>query len=201
MRHHYLAFAFCASLLVDAGALARAASLDNIPLKWTPTSTLSEWGPIDLSGATITTKIHLDAFVDSRQNPSLVAENREHPDKVRSVTTSGDVAAFVADHLKESMRGAGLNIVDGPADVTITGDVRKFFVTEVNTYNGEIAVLIHVKNNAGKELWSGMALGDAQRWGRSYKAENYYEAMSNVVLSLTYNLLSNASFRESLAKF
>jgi len=199
MRHRFLAYAFFASLLVGSGVFARA-PLENIPLKWAPTSTLAEWGAVDLSGATITTKIHFDAFVDTRQNPTLVAENREHPDKVMSVTTSSDVAAFVADHLQESLHGAGLNIVDGAADVNITGEIRKFFVNEVSTYNGEIAVLIHVKDNAGKELWTGVITGDATRWGRSYKAENYYEAMSNMVLSATYNLLNNAGFREALAK-
>jgi hypothetical protein len=29
--------------------------------------------------------------------------------------------------------------------------------------NGEISLLIHVKNRGGKELWSGVVTGDASR--------------------------------------
>jgi hypothetical protein len=198
MRQRFLASVISASLLVSGAALARG-MLENIPLKWTPTSTLSEMGVVDVSGALLTTKIHLDTLVDTRQNPSLIAENREHADKIRPVTTSGDVAGFVTDHLKESLHGAGLNTVDGGADFIVSGEIRQFFVTEVNTYDGEISLLIRVKNGSGKELWTGIVAGDATRWGRSYKAENYYEAISNMVLRATYNLLANPGFRAALA--
>ncbi len=153
MRQHILAVAFFGSLLVNGAAFAGGASLQNIPLQWKPTSILSEMGTIDLSGGVITTKIRFDPLVDTRQNPPLVAENREKPN-VRPMTTSSDVAVFVTDHLKDSVHGAGLNVVDG----------------------------------------------DATRWGRSYKAENYYEVMSDMLLRATYNLLSNEGFRTALAK-
>jgi hypothetical protein len=169
-------------------------------LKWTPTSTLSEMGAIDVSGGALTTKIHFESFVDTRQNPSLIAENREKADKVLTVTTPDNVAAFVTDHLKESAHGAGFSIVDSGADINISGEIRQFFVTEINTYNGEISVLIHVKNSAGNEIWTGVVSGDSTRWGRSYKAENYYETMSDMVLRASYNLLSNTGFHEALAK-
>jgi hypothetical protein len=198
MRHPFLALALLGSVLINAAVFARGEPLENIPLKWSPTSTLAEWGAVDLSGATITTKVQLDPLTDTRQNPSLVAENREKAN-VRSVTTSSDVAAFVGDHLKESLHGAGLNIVDSGADVIVSGEIRKFFVTELSTYNGEITLLLHVKSSDGKELWTGIASGDATRWGRSYHAANYYETISNMVLSATYNLLNNPSFRDSLA--
>ena len=198
MRQHFLAAAFFASLLVNV--FARGASLENVPLKWTPTSTLSEMGAIDISGPLLTTKIQVDALVDTRQNPPLVAENREKADKVRQMTTSSDVAAFLTDHLKQTLHGAGLNIVDSGADFSISGEIRQFFVTEMSTYNGEISLLIHVKNSAGKELWSGIVNGDSTRWGRSYSAANYYETMSDMVLRATYNLLANAGFREALGK-
>ncbi len=136
MRHHIIAAAFLASLLIDAAAFAAPKTLENIPLKWTPTTTLAELGPVDLSGAMLTAKIHFESLVDTRQNPTLIAENREKPDKVRTVTTSSDVAGFVNEHLQASLRSAGLNIVEGPADIVVSGEIRQFFVTEVNTYNG-----------------------------------------------------------------
>jgi hypothetical protein len=200
MRHHSLIVALFSAVLAAGTAFASGEPLQNIPLKWTPTSPFSEWGPIDVSGAMLTSKIQVDTFVDKRQNPSLVAENREKPSNVRQVTTSSDVAAFVADHFKDTLRGAGLNIVDGAADLNISGEIRQFFVTEVNTYGGEISLLIHVKNSAGKELWTGVVTGDSTRWGRSYSAANYYETMSDMVLSATHNLLATAGFHDALAK-
>ena len=165
-------------LLLVSGAAFSRGPLENIPLKWSPTSPLSEMGALDVSGALLTTKIRIDAFVDTRQNPSLIAENREKADKVRQVTTSDDVGRFLTDHLKESLHGAGLNTVDSGGDVSLSGEIRQFFVTEESTYNGQISLLLHVKNAAGKELWSGIVNGDATRWGRSYSAGNYYEAIS-----------------------
>lgn len=196
----YFATAALFALCSCAAATAGAAALENIPLKWTPTSTFTEMGTLNLSGPLITMKTHIDTLVDTRQNPPLVGENREHPDKVRTVTTSSDVATFVTDHLKDTLHGAGLNLVDSGADITISGEIRQFFVTEVNTYDGEVSLLLHVRNGAGKELWTGVVSGDATRWGRSYKADNYYEAMSNMLLRAAYNLLDNADLRAALAK-
>jgi hypothetical protein len=200
MRQSLFAVASCALLILCGAAAARAASLENVPLKWAPTSTLGEMGAIDLTGAVGTTKIRFDALVDTRQNPSLVAENREKVDKVRQMTTSSDVAAFATEHLKDTLRHAGLNIVDDGADVVMSGEIRQFFVTEVNTYGGELSILVHLKNNAGKELWTGVVAGDSTRWGRSYSAENYYETMSDMLLRGAFNLLSNPGFREALGK-
>jgi hypothetical protein len=199
MPLRFTAIASFATLLVSAAAFA-GGDLQNIALKWTPTSTFAEMGHVEVSGPMASAKIRFEPLVDTRQNPSLVAENREKPEKIRQVTTSSDVAAFVFDHLKDTLHGAGLNIVDGPADLIISGEIRQFFVTEVNTYGGEISVLIHVKNSAGKELWTGAAAGDSTRWGRSYKADNYYEAMSDMILRAAFNLLSTSGFRDALAK-
>jgi len=200
MRLRLLAVAFLASSLAGGAVLARDTLLQNIPLKWSPTSTFAEMGTIDLSGNIVATSIHFDTLVDTRQNPTQIAENREKTDNVRPVTTSGDVAAFVTDHLKETLHGGGLDTVDGPADVNISGEIRQFFVTETTTYKGEISLLIHVKNSAGKELWTGVVGGDAERFGRSYRADNYYEVMSDMLLRATYNLLASAGFREALQK-
>jgi hypothetical protein len=199
MRHLTFTIACLIAVLVSAAAFG-GADLLNIPLKWTPTSTLVSMGTIDLSGNIVTTSIHFEALTDARQNPSLIGENRENANKFRQVTTTSDVAAFVTDHFKESLHAAGLNIVDGAADVTISGELRQFFVTETTTYKGEVSVILHVKNSAGKDLWTGVVGGDSGRFGRSYKADNYYETVSDMVLRASYNLLSNQGFRDALQK-
>jgi len=197
MSHRILAVVF--SCCFAAAASYASDPLQNIPLKWTPKESIGSIGPLDLSGALLTTKIRFDSFTDARPDTATVAENREKS-QPRPVTTSSDVPAFVADHMKELMRGVGLAIVDGDGDVSLSADVRQFFVAETNTYHGDISLLVHLKNAAGKEIWSGVVLGSAEHFGRSYKAENYYETFSDMVVHATYNLLANPAFHEALAK-
>jgi hypothetical protein len=200
MSHRVPASAFLACLIVSGAAAARPAVLENIPLKWSPTSTLAEMGPIDLTAPNLAVKIHVDALVDTRQNPTLIAENTEKPDKPRQVTTSSDVGAFVTEHFKDTLRSAGLNTVDAAGDVTLSGEIRQFFVNEVNVYRGEASLVLHLKNSAGKEIWTGVIGGDAERFGRSYRADNYYEVLSDTLLRAAHNLLANQGFHEALEK-
>jgi hypothetical protein len=197
MRHFTPAIACLASVLVSGVAFGAADPL-NIPLNWTPTSTSPAWVRLISAETSLRPAFILNALIDARQNPSLIAENREKANKFRQVTTTSDVAAFVTDHIKQSLHAAGLNIVNGAADVTISGELRQFFVTETTTYMGEVAMLIHVKNSAGKEAWTGLVGGNSERFGRSYKADNYYETMSDMVLRASYNLLASQGFRETL---
>ena len=200
MSYRVPAVAFLACLIVSGAASARETVLENIPLKWSPTSTLAEMGPADLSAAALTMKIHVEALVDTRQNPTLIAQNTEKPDKPRPVTTSSDVGGFVTEHLKDTLRAGGLNIVDDAGDVTLTGEIRQFFVNEVNVYRGEASLVLHLKDAAGKELWTGVIVGDAERFGRSYRADNYYEVLSDTLLRAAHNLLANPELHQALEK-
>ena len=196
MSHRILAI-LCTTLLLTAGATAAPKLLQNIPLVWKPTDSLGTVGPLNLSGPVISTALHIDPLVDTRNNPSLIAENHENTDRVLPVTTSGDVAAFVTDHVKETLHLGGLNVVDGPGDMTLSGEIRQYFVTETNTYHSELSLVLHLRDAHGKEVWSGAVAGGAERFGRSYKAENYYETLSDAVIRATYNLLSNPGFTDA----
>jgi hypothetical protein len=198
MSHRTTAVLFFACTMISAVSFSTPVLLQNIPLKWTPTQSLSEMGPIDVSGSLLTTKIHIDTFVDTRSDSSTIAENREKPGKFLPVTTSGDVPGFITEHLKEVLHGASVEIVDGPGDVTLSGDIRQFFVTETNLYRGDLSVLVHLKNAKGKEIWSGVILGSAEHFGRSYKADNYYETMSDTIVNAAHNILTNPVFHEAL---
>jgi hypothetical protein len=199
MNHRMLAAVSCACLFLGGGACAAPKLLENIPLTWSPTSTLAEMGPLDISGPLLSKKIHLDPFQDARQTPALIAENHEKESRVLPVTTSDNVGAFVTRQLGQVMQKAGLSIADGPVDVTLSGEVRDFFVTEDSTYRGSVSLLVHAKNAQGKEIWTGIVAGDARRFGRSYKAENYYEVISDMLVKAAYNLMSNPGFRQALA--
>jgi hypothetical protein len=156
----------CTTLLLVGSVFAATKLLENIPLVWKPTDTLGSSGPLNLGGAVISTALHVDTLVDTRNNPSMIAENQENPDKPLPVTTSGDVAAFVTDHMKDSLHVAGLNIVDGPGDMTLSGEIRQFFVTETSTYRSDLSLVMHLKDAHGKEVWSGAVAGGTERFGR-----------------------------------
>ncbi len=189
----------CATVLLVGSGYAATKLLENIPLVWKPTDTLGSLGSLDLAAPVISTPLHVDALVDTRNNPALIGENQESPDKPLPVTTSGDVAAFVTDHLKDTLHVAGLNVVDGPGDMTLSGEIRQFFVTETSTYRSEVSLVMHLKDSHGKELWSGAVAAGTQRFGRSYQAENYYETLSDAVLRATQNLLSKPAFTDAFA--
>jgi hypothetical protein len=187
--------------LVVSSALAASKPLANIPLKWSPTQTFGDMGPVELGGPVLTTRVRIETFTDSRPNATLVAENREKPANIRTVTTSTNVPEFIAQHMQDIMHAAGIQTVGGAeADIIISGEVREFFVTETDEYRGKLGLFVTARNAQGKEIWSGLIFGGAENFGRSYKADNYYETMSNMVLRATYNLLANPGFHQVLHK-
>jgi hypothetical protein len=155
---------------------------------------------VDLSAADLAVKIRVEPLVDSRQNPTLIGQNTEKPDKPLTVTTSSDVPEFASQHLKDTLKAAGLSVVDSDADVILMGEIRQYFVAETSTYHGELSLVLHLKNRAGKELWSGSITGDAERFGRSYRADNYMEVLADSLLKATHNLLTNPGFHDALEK-
>ena len=199
MSYRVPVLALLVGALVSGTALART-MLDNIPLKWTPTSSLTEMGPLNLSASDLAARIHVDTLVDARQNPTLIGQNTEKADKPLPVSTSSDVPAFVTEHLKDTLRAGGLTVVDDGGDLILSGEIRQYYVTEVNMYRGELSLVLHLKNSAGKEVWSGAITGDAERFGRSYKAENYFEVLSDTLLKAGYNLMINPGFQNGLEK-
>jgi hypothetical protein len=185
---------FVALLAASGGAMAK--DLSNIPLVWSPTQSFAEFGAVDLNGIN-NVKVQFNAFTDVRKNPPLIAENHEK-EPVRQVTTKDNVAAFVTDHVKETFGKAGINVVDNGGDVIVSGEIRDFFVNESDQYVGNITVYITVTNTSGKVLWQGIAGGGSTNFGRSYKADNYYETLSNAVLKLSSSMLNSPGFHSAL---
>jgi hypothetical protein len=198
MNRRILAAAWAACLMLGGAAQASPKLLANIPLVWSPTSTLAEEGPLDISGPLLTRKIHLDLLQDMRKNPALIGENHEDDKKTLPVTTSDNVAAFVTQHFAEMLQKGGLTLADGSVDVTLSGEIRDFFVAESPSYRGSVTLLLHAKNAQGKEIWTGTVTADAKRFGRSYNAENYYEVLSDLLIKAAYQLLRNLDFQKAL---
>jgi hypothetical protein len=187
--------------LLAARALAARKLLTGLPLVWKPTTELGSLTPINIVGLG-GRKIQLQPFTDARENRELIGENREDADegKVFPVTTRDDVSAFVTDRFRFVARYYGLDTVANPGDVTIAGEVRSFFVTEDNTYQGDVSVKVRVISKDESVSWEGVAAGSENRWGRSYKADNYLETLCDSLINLAHRVLSNAEFMAALRK-
>ena len=181
-----------AALVVTGLAVAAPKLLENVPLQWRATSEL-RLGAVQMAA----TPIQFEMFQDKRPQPDRIGENLED-DKPKPVTTADDVGAFVGTHMRELFRQAGLNTVDSNGGVIIRGEVTQFFVRETSTYHAEVAVHLSVVGADGAKRWSGTATGDAARFGRSYKLENYYEVLSDAVVNATSSMLQSAEFQKAL---
>jgi hypothetical protein len=184
---------FSGLIFLALGSLALAAPLVNVPLEWKPTSDL-RLGSTQMTAATV----QFEPFKDERDTPQKIGENRED-DKPKPVTTQDDVGAFVSKHMRELFSKAGIKTVDAGGDVIVRGEVRQFFVRETRTYQGEVAVHLTVVGKDGATLYSGVAPGDANRFGRSYLLENYYEVLSDALVNATSSTLQSAEFQKALS--
>jgi hypothetical protein len=186
------AFVVLLAVALGASANAKTPPLEHVPLQWRPTSELKS-GTMEASQATI----QFETFQDARKDKQAIGENLED-DKPKPVTTTDDVGAFVSSHMHELFDHAGFKTVDSDGAVTIKGEVKQFFVTETATYKSEVAVRVTVVGRGGKTLWSGVASGDATRFGRSYKLENYYEVLSDAIVNTVSSMLESAEFQKAL---
>jgi len=190
MRSKYLAMVF---VLAAVGANAKPALLEHVPLKWKPTSEL-QLGTMQMAPTTI----QFETFIDAREDKEAIGENRENSTP-KPVTTSDDVGAFVSTHMRELFDKAGLKTVDSGGAVTVKGEVKQFFVREESTYQSNAVVHLTVTGSDGKTLWTGIVQGDATRFGRSYKLENYYEVLSDAIVNTVSSMLGAAEFQKALA--
>ena len=179
----------------NAGLFSKPVVLEHVPLQWKPTSQL-KLGVMQMS---TDQPIQFQAFQDLRNDKEAIGENREDENNPKPVTTSDDVGAFVSTHMRQLFDHAGLKTVDSNGAVTIKGEVRRFFVRETGTYNSDVGVHLTVMDASGKTLWSGLASGDAKRFGRSYKLENYYEVLSDAIVNTVSSLLQSAEFQKALS--
>jgi hypothetical protein len=180
-------------LTVVVAASAKTTLLEHIPLLWRPTSTL-RLGTTQMIASSVT----IAPFTDGRDNKEAIGENRE--DEVpKPVTTTDDVGVFVSAHIRQLFDEAGMKTVDGSGNVVIKGEVKKFFVREESTYKSAVEVQLTVLDGNGGTLWKGLASGAATRFGRSYKAENYYEVLSDAVVNTVSSMLQAAEFQKAMA--
>ena len=175
------------------GAEAKTPLLEHVPLRWRATSDL-KLGTMEMAQ----TPIQVEPFQDARANPEIIGENRED-EAPKPVTTNDDVGAFVSKHLRDLLDKGGLKTVDSDGAVIIKGEVKQFFVRETSTYKSTVAIHLTVTSRDGQTLWSGTASGDATRFGRSYKLENYYEVLSDALVNTVSSMLQSPEFQKALS--
>jgi hypothetical protein len=180
-------------LSVPLVASSKTKLLEHIPLQWRPTSDL-RLGAAQMTASPIT----IATFIDVRDNKEVIGENRED-ESPKPVTTSDDVGVFVSTHVRQLFGQAGIKTADSNAGVTIQGEVKRFFVREGDTYKSDVAVHLTVIDQNGKTLWNGLASGEATRFGRSYRAENYYEVLSDAVVNTVSSMLQAPEFQKAIS--
>jgi hypothetical protein len=153
---------------------------------------------VDIAGLS-QVRLQVEPFIDKRPNPASIGENRERA-VPRKVSTTSDVGAFVADRMRRIITGMGIATVDTGATHVLKGEVKQFFVDETNRYRSDVLVEVTLTDASGKTLWTGSANGSATRFGHSYKADNYYECLSDSLLQATFYLIKNPTFHDALAK-
>jgi hypothetical protein len=183
--------------MVLAGAmptLAEKKLLAGIPLVWKPTD-LKDAGVVNLTGVA-DIRIRVEAFSDARPDHTKIGENSEDS-PAKPVTTKDDVAGFITTNFADTLRSYGFKLVPEGGDVTVRAEILDFMVRETDTYKGELRLKVNVER-AGKSVWTGLVSGSSKRFGRSYKAENYYETMSDAIIRAASNLANDTGFHQAL---
>jgi len=171
--------------------------LENIPLLWKPTTAMFSIESAELAELQ-NARLQIGPVTDIRENAALIGQNREEQ-MPRQVTTPDDVSAFVTNRMKALMSAAGIKVVDSGGTAVLKTELRQFFVDETNTYQAEVILRVTLTDPDGNVLWSGLSSGASARRGRSYKADNYYETLSDSLVGAVQQLIQNRGFRAALA--
>ena len=189
-------------LLVPTVCLAAVFSgLKDLPLEWKPTHAVSSYGAIDMT-VYKNVRLVITPFGDARKRPSEIGQNSEKKFAGRDmlVTTKESVPDWLTFRFHKILSDFDITVVKTDGNLTLEAEVIKFFVTEESIYKAEVAVKVRLKSADNKTVWEGMATGTASRVGSSFKADNYFERLSDATISAVHNLLKNNSFLQAVHK-
>ncbi|NVN92948.1 MAG: hypothetical protein HXX11_20455 [Desulfuromonadales bacterium] len=196
-----LCLIFCfASATPGQGAQA-VTELKGIPLQWKPTEPLGSYGAID-SAPYRNVRFVIRPFSDARNQPQSIGINIEKrlSDQELPVTTKQNVADWLTNRVANVFKLFGVNLATGKGTFFVDATIVTFFVKESSDYKGDVVLKVTLTTKNGAVVWKGTTSGRATRFGRSYKAENYYEALSNATISAVHGLLDDESFKLAVLK-
>lgn len=193
----YLVAGLIALLVAGCGHMAMNddTHASTIPLIWKPTKDFARSGTTDTTGRP-SARLRVEV-TDNRGDPEVIGRNSEKIPP-RKVTTRDSVAAFVGEHMKQLIAGNGTIEVDDTGPMILKVEIQQFLVEETEIYNGDVRLKITLVNSSGTDLWTGITRGTSTRFGRSYSAENYYEALSDSLVDAVHNLMGSAAFHSAL---
>ncbi len=168
----------------------------DVPLVWTPKEAPA-MPVVDLTGGV--RPFTITPFADARDNRSAIGENTEKKPPV-TVVTSSDVPKFVSDNLSRELKQLGLDVSGTDPDRVLSGELLQFWVRDTGSYDATLRVKLTMRDRAGTELWTGVATGRGENWGRQLKPINYTEAIATAVLDLVANLVKTPEFMKTLKK-
>ena len=189
---------FFSLALAAAGCKHADYSPMRIPLQWKPTDEMRQIpaaAVADLNQQTIA----IGPFTDDRTDPREIGKNIEGGRNV-PVSTGDGVGTFLGARFAEVLQANGVAVATGGASRVIKGAVQRYLVTEENTYHSDVALQFTVEDAGGAVLWKGVAEGTSNRFGGSFKAENYYEALSNAFLEACKDLVAKPDFLDAIRK-
>lgn len=173
--------------------VANAGTLQDIPLVWKPSDKVSEMEYIDLSYIK-KQPVKVNTFTDIRLKKNEIGRNSEDEKNVKLVTTKDDVAEWCTNRFKHVIGEFGVNTSDASPAIIIDGEIERFYVNEESLYRAQVVIKATAKTNNGKKIWEGIIKDETTRWGRSYSADNYYEALGNAFIGAIYKWLKDESF-------
>jgi len=202
MKHIPLLCLFISIALAAPGhGAGNVAELKGIPLEWKPTEEVSSFAAIDLA-AYRNANFVIRKFSDGRKQPATIGINIENSsgDRDLPVTTKQNVADWLTGRVAMVFAEFGVGVVNGKGTFFVDAAVVEFLVTESSRYNAEVSLKVTLTAKNGGVVWKGTTTGNSTRFGRSYKAENYYEALSNATISAVHGLLDDESFKRAVLK-
>jgi len=195
-----LVILFCS--IAAAHAADSKVELKNISLEWKPTDQVRSFDAIDLT-AFVDMPFVIKPFNDVRKKPQEIGKNveRRGTNQDLLVTTKDNVASWLTDRFAQVLTEFGIDVVKKEGSFVLEADIIKFYVTEGSTYRGDVGLKVRLRSAKNDAiLWEGMVSTSSSRWGSSYKAENYFESLSDATISAVYALLQDETFRQAVRK-
>ena len=136
---------------------------------------------------------------DQRDKKDAIGQNIEDP-APKPVLTRDDPAAFVRGVVVQQLqsRGAMVAPTGTPATRQVALQLMNFYTTESNMYRTAVQFNAQVLGEDGQVLWKGLVNGANEKWGASYKAENYQESLIDATSDAVTSMLNNAGFVAAL---
>jgi hypothetical protein len=175
--------------------------LKDLSLEWKPTKDIRTFKAIDIS---VFQNAHfaVKSFKDLRKKPAEIGVNidKKYSERELPVTTKDHVADWLTYHFSKALSNFEIDVVKEKSNFTLEADIIKFYVIEESLYKAEVALKIRLLSKANTVIWEEMISGNATRFGKSYFALNYFETLSDAVLSAVHSLLQNDAFKGVVQK-